>query len=126
MIDMAHLDQAAMVHWRETVAIPCQNSYTDGGKVTPDMEQRASVLHDYITRFVFPLCSAMNDRPEMSKPISKSVYMVDASSLGLKQAWDLRDFARDISWILSTCYPETIYRIYVSHIYLWVRRNTDN
>lgn len=115
MIDMAHLDQAAMIHWRETTEIPSQNACTDGENITPSMEQRASVLHDYITRFVFPLCSAMKDRLEASKPISKSVYVVDASSLGVKQAWDLRDFARDISWILSTCYPETIDRIYVSH-----------
>jgi hypothetical protein len=114
MIDMAHLDQAAMVHWRETVEIPSQDACTNVGKITPDMEQRASVLHDYITRFVFPLCSAMTDRPETSKPICKSLYVVDASSLDLKQAWDLRDFTRDISWILSTCYPETIDRIYVS------------
>lgn len=116
MIDMTHLDQAAIIHWRETTAIPHQDACTGGGKIALDMEQRASVLHDYITRFVFPLCSAIKDRPETSKPISKSIYLVDASTLCLKQAWDLRDFARDISWILSTCYPETIDRIYVSHI----------
>ncbi|GAD96102.1 phosphatidylinositol/phosphatidylcholine transfer protein, putative [Paecilomyces variotii No. 5] len=76
------------------------------------MAQRACVHHDYLTRFILSLCSVVRNRPNLSKPVRKSVYIVDASSLWLKQAWDLREFAQDISWILSTCYPETIERIF--------------
>ncbi|EED14462.1 CRAL/TRIO domain protein [Talaromyces stipitatus ATCC 10500] len=113
MIDVAHLDQEAISHWRETTEISSHDSCADINNTRPDMAQRACVLHDYITRFVFPLCSAMHDRPQSPEPVSRSVYLIDASSLGFKQAWDLRDFAREITWILSTCYPETIDRIHV-------------
>lgn len=85
--------------------------------IIPDMEQRAAIHFDSLTRFVLPLCTAMSDRPDPTIPVTKSIYIVDASAISLKQAWDLRDFARDISWILSTCYPETIDRIIVSNIY---------
>lgn len=85
--------------------------------IIPDMEQRAAIHFDSLTRFVLPLCTAMGDRPDPTIPVTKSIYIVDASAISLKQAWDLQDFARDISWILSTCYPETIDRIIVSNIY---------
>lgn len=108
MIDTAHLDNAAINHWRETRALP------DG----PDMAQRACVFHDTLTRFVLPLCTAMRDRPDNENPVTHSVYLVDVSSISLKQAWDLKDFAQDISWILATCYPETIKYIFVGwHLY---------
>ena len=78
------------------------------------MLQLASVFHDGLTRFVLPLCTMMTDRPDLSGPITSSVYLVDASRLGLKQGWALKTFAQEISWLLSTCYPETITRVYVS------------
>ncbi|KAJ5624354.1 hypothetical protein N7510_000663 [Penicillium lagena] len=75
------------------------------------MVQLASVYHDSLTRLVLPLCSMMTDRPNPLAPITSSIYLVDASGLGLKQGWNLRCFAQNISWLLSTCYPETIHRV---------------
>jgi hypothetical protein len=107
MIETAHLDQKAIAHWRQTREL-------SGHSNSPDMAQRALVHFDYLTRFVFPLCSALRDRPQPSQPVTKAVYLVDGSSICLRQAWNLRDFAQDISWMLATCYPETIDRIFVS------------
>ncbi|KAJ9251566.1 hypothetical protein DTO195F2_7784 [Paecilomyces variotii] len=114
MIEMSSLNQDSVTHWRQTKDMPnCSTDTASKTILSPNMAQRACVNHDYLTRFIFPLCSAMRDRPNPSERIRKSIYIVDASSLCLKQAWDLREFAQDISWILSTCYPETIERIFV-------------
>ncbi|GKZ73181.1 hypothetical protein AnigIFM50267_009858 [Aspergillus niger] len=115
VLDLAHLNASTMAAWRKTRDISRHTELAATGPIIPDMEQRAAIYFDSITRFVLPLCSAMSDRPDPTTPIDKSIYIVDASVLSLKQAWDLREFARDISWILSTCYPETIDRIIVGN-----------
>lgn len=112
MIDAAYLNHAAMVKWRRTRTIT--PSSPDGPAPSADMAQRALVFHDGLTRFVLPLCTAMTDRPDPLVPVTNSVYLVNASCISLKQGWDLKDFAQDVSWILATCYPETIDRIFVS------------
>ncbi|KAF7164835.1 hypothetical protein CNMCM5623_009262 [Aspergillus felis] len=106
MIDTAHLDQTTIAHWRQTREL-------SGHSSSPDMAQRALAHFDYLTRFVFPLCSALGDRPQPLEPVTKAIYLVEASTICLRQAWNLRDFARDISWMLATCYPETIDQIFV-------------
>ncbi|RHZ61794.1 SEC14 family lipid-binding protein [Aspergillus thermomutatus] len=113
MIETAHLDRKAMVHWRKTQGLSGHFDALELGSSSPDMAQRALVHFDYLTRFVFPLCSATRDRPLPSEPVTKALYLVDASSVCLRQAWDLRDFAQDSSWMLATCYPETIDRIFI-------------
>ncbi|GKZ28451.1 hypothetical protein AbraIFM66950_007119 [Aspergillus brasiliensis] len=114
-LDVAHLNASTMTAWRKTRDISRHTEINSPDPIIPDMEQRAAIHFDSLTRFVLPLCSAMRDRPDPTTPITKSIYIVDASALSLKQAWDLRDFARDISWILATCYPETIDRIIVGN-----------
>lgn len=87
-----------------------------------DMLQLGAMIFDNVTRFVLPLCSAISDRrlrpsngdaAAASSVISSAVIIVDASSLTLMQGFDLRGFARDISGLLTTCYPETVDRIFV-------------
>ncbi|KAJ5211189.1 hypothetical protein N7491_011009 [Penicillium cf. griseofulvum] len=115
MLDLDRLDKYALTRW-ETTRKNSRWMYSQSGKVeppNPDMLQLASVYHDYLIRFILPLCSMMTDRPNPSVPVSNSIYVVDASNLGLKQAWGLRFFAQEISWLLSTCYPETIQRVFV-------------
>ncbi|PYI16058.1 CRAL/TRIO domain protein [Aspergillus violaceofuscus CBS 115571] len=99
-LDVAHLHTDAMQHWRHTRSLTDQNA--------PDMAQRACAFFDTLTRFILPLCTAA-----AGTPVTKSIYLVDAKALSLKQAWNLRDFAKEISWILATCYPETIETIFV-------------
>ena len=111
MIDLAHMKSEAMTRWRETRNLPCGDALATS---SPDMAQRACVFQDGLTRFILPLCTAMTDRPDSSLPVTKTTCLVDASALSLKQAWDMRDYAQEISWILATCYPETISRIIVS------------
>lgn len=106
ILDTSHLDTAAITHWRSTCN-PTANS--------PDMAQRVCVFHDTTTRFILPLCSAMQDLPDETKkkPITNCLYLIDVSTVTLKQAWSLADFGREVSWILERCYPETIQCIMV-------------
>ncbi|OOO09020.1 cellular retinaldehyde-binding/triple function domain protein [Aspergillus oryzae] len=116
MVDMAHYDQAAMAQWKKTRDMSCCTDPTVTSTAGPNMAQRATVFHDSLTRFVLPLCSAMDDRPNPLTPVSNAVYIVDASVVSVKQAWNLKDFAQEVSWILMTCYPETIERIFVCNV----------
>lgn len=86
----------------------------EGDNSASDATRRVVVFHDYLTRFILPLCSAVDDRPEPSIPVTSAVYLVDVKSLTLKQAWSVRAYAQDISKLLATCYPEVIDRVYVS------------
>ncbi|PWY90237.1 CRAL/TRIO domain protein [Aspergillus heteromorphus CBS 117.55] len=113
MLDVVHLNAAAMAGWRKT-RDTSQASQTPS--IVPDMAQRAFVHFDGLTRCVLPLCAAVRDRSDGPVPITRSVYVVDASTVSIRQAWDLRDFAQEISGMLATCYPETIDRILVCNI----------
>ncbi|KAL4876925.1 CRAL-TRIO domain-containing protein [Aspergillus karnatakaensis] len=111
MIDMTALDRAALEHWRATRDITPGPSANGDSIATPNMAQRAIVHFDGLTRFVLPLCSAAYGRP-----VTNCSYVVDASTLSLRQVWDVRDFARDISWLMATCYPETIHKAYICNV----------
>ncbi|KAL2823564.1 CRAL-TRIO domain-containing protein [Aspergillus cavernicola] len=112
MIDMHALSREALTHWRAIRDIPAGTLSGDDSMSTPNMPQRTLVHFDGFTRFALPLCSAVYT----SKPVTNCSYIVDASSISLRQAWDVREFARDSSWILATCFPETIYRVYVCNV----------
>ncbi|KAJ5288257.1 hypothetical protein N7478_003943 [Penicillium angulare] len=113
--DISKLDKGALNSWEESrkSAGWSLSKCETGGSPKPDMLQMASVFHDSLVRFVLPLCAMMTDRSNSSTPISSSIYLVDASGLGLKQGWNLKTFAQEISWLLSTCYPETILKVFV-------------
>ncbi|RAK95858.1 SEC14 family lipid-binding protein [Aspergillus ibericus CBS 121593] len=115
MFDLAHWNSSTIAAWQKTRQIPCQTDVSSAAPVNPAMIQRAAIYFDTITRFVLPLCSARTDRPDPATPVTKAVYIVDATSLGIKQAWDVRDVVRDISALLTTCYPETIDKIFVGN-----------
>ncbi|KAJ5295054.1 hypothetical protein PENANT_c037G00098 [Penicillium antarcticum] len=115
MFDVTYLDKDALACWEKTRNTPGWKHSPSGEQQppNPDMMQSASIFHDSLARFVLPLCSMMKDRPNSSAPITNFVYLVDASNLGLKQGWSVKSFAQAISWLLATCYPETIQRIIV-------------
>lgn len=75
--------------------------------------QHAVVFHDYLTRFVIPLCVAMPDCKVQSPSVTSAVYLVNASSMGIKQAWSLRGYAQAISHLLAVCFPEVVDCCYV-------------
>ncbi|CAG7974310.1 unnamed protein product [Penicillium salamii] len=108
------MDKDALAHWEKTRTFAqWKYSQADTNPPNPDMRQLASVYIDSMIRFVIPLCSMMADRPEPSNPITSSLYLVDATDFGLKRAWGIRTFAQEISWLLNTCYPETVEKIFV-------------
>lgn len=76
--------------------------------------QRALIYHDYLTRFLFPLCSKLTGKPANDgNEITHCIYLVNIASLTLKQVWDLRNYAQDLSRLLAVNYPEVVDRIYV-------------
>lgn len=81
---------------------------------TLDATRTAVVFNDYLTRLVLPICSTALDGRQSETASASAVYLVDASSLTLGHAWNLRYFAQDFSQLLATCYPEVVERIYVS------------
>ncbi|KAJ6003502.1 hypothetical protein N7451_006049 [Penicillium sp. IBT 35674x] len=115
MFDLSFLNKKNLACWEQTRHTATWSDSQSHANLPPkpDMLQLASVYHDSFARLVFPLCSMMTDRPNPSVAITSSIYLVDASDLGLKQGWSLRYFAQSISWLLSTCYPETIQRVFV-------------
>ncbi|KAE8406224.1 hypothetical protein BDV37DRAFT_270127 [Aspergillus pseudonomiae] len=58
------------------------------------------LFHDTLARSVLPRRSAMSGRPSPLTPVSNAIYLVDASV--------------QVRWILMTCYPEIIERIFES------------
>ncbi|KAH7198351.1 CRAL-TRIO domain-containing protein [Fusarium flagelliforme] len=75
--------------------------------------QHTVVFHDYMTRFVLPLCASMPDCQAKSPSVVSSVYLVNAASFGLRQAWSLKGYAQEVSQLLAVCYPEMVDRCYV-------------
>ncbi|KAJ5707618.1 SEC14 cytosolic factor [Penicillium malachiteum] len=75
--------------------------------------QRASIAHDYLTRFAFPLCTAMKDRPRPDVPITGAVYLVDIRNITMKQVWDVKNYTTDIAQLLMTGYPEILGRVFI-------------
>uniref|UniRef100_A0A093VEW7 SEC14 cytosolic factor n=1 Tax=Talaromyces marneffei PM1 TaxID=1077442 RepID=A0A093VEW7_TALMA len=76
--------------------------------------QRALIYHDYVTRFLFPLCSKLSQSEVKEKgETTHCIYLVNIANMTLKQVWDLRNYAQDVSRLLATNYPEVVDRIYV-------------
>ena len=107
---MVNMNKKSLAGWQGSRFLPHSVEGEDQLQ-TLDLLRLASVIFDDITRFVFPLCSALQDP---CHPIASAVILVDASSMNMMQGFDLRVFARDVSSLLTTCYPETIHKIFVS------------
>ncbi|EFY84975.1 hypothetical protein J3458_015326 [Metarhizium acridum] len=108
IFDTRHLDDGVIQKYNKDRNVSARRG---DAAVSSTMEQ-AIVIHDYLTRFVFPVCSAMLDRKQPGTAISSAVYIADVSGMTLKQAWNLRMYIQDFSMLLSTCFPEVIDRIY--------------
>lgn len=121
MFDLSKFVESALPHWEKCRTSPAwRYSASAAESPSPNMLQLSTVYHDSLVRSVLPLCSLAADRPDPTHPIAHSIYLVDASSLGLKQGWGLRTFAQSISSLLSTCYPETIQRVFVCLSLEWL------
>jgi hypothetical protein len=75
---------------------------------------RLFALYENLTRFVLPLCSGIQDRPNPETPVSQSNNIVDISGVGLRQFWNLKGHMQDASALATAHYPETLDRIFVS------------
>ncbi|KAJ5167654.1 SEC14 cytosolic factor [Penicillium canariense] len=107
LFDFGHLNRSTLAAYEKTRG-------TDLGTDTSlTATQRASLAHDYLTRFVFPLCSMMKDRPRPGVPITSAIYLVDLRTFTMKQGWDIKNYTSDIAQLLMMGYPEIIDRLFV-------------
>jgi hypothetical protein len=115
MFDIAHLNRAVITDYNKPRGMKCPTQQIPKKEsVGTIAAQTAMAFHDTMTRFVLPLCSAACDRSMPDVPITSAIYIVDVSALGLKQAWNLRSYAQDVSELLATCFPEVVQTIFVS------------
>ncbi|KAJ5733774.1 SEC14 cytosolic factor [Penicillium malachiteum] len=107
LFDSEHLNKSTIATYEKTRGMDI------GKDASVTATQRASIAHDYLTRFVFPLCTAMKDRPRPNVPITSAVYLVDISTMTMNQVWDIKNYTSDIAQLLMTGYPEILGRIFV-------------
>ncbi|KAJ4350168.1 uncharacterized protein N0V89_008789 [Didymosphaeria variabile] len=69
-------------------------------------------VHDFLTRFVLPLADEVKGDTK-DGPVINCLYLIDASSLGIKQAWGVKKYAQETSGILAGSYPEVLSRVFV-------------
>ncbi|KUL84870.1 hypothetical protein ZTR_08208 [Talaromyces verruculosus] len=103
VFDAANLNNAAIKSYERTrnlKSVPI-------AEISPDTEkpaaaplsgpQRALIYHDYVTRFLFPLCSRLTHKPENErKETTQCIYLANIANMPLKQVWDLRNYAQDV------------------------------
>jgi hypothetical protein len=73
-------------------------------------------LYENLLRFVIPLCTSLEGRPNPEVPVTNSNNVVDISGVGLKQFWNLKNHMQEASVLATAHYPETLDRIFVSAI----------
>jgi hypothetical protein len=78
---------------------------------------QAFAVYEGLTRYILPLCSANHERPNPDVPVTSCLYLVDISTLGFKQAWNVRVYVEIVSKLLADHYPEVIDRCFVGWQY---------
>lgn len=127
MFEVAHLNNKAVSAYESSTSKP----QSIKSKVPPKM-LRLFALYENMTNFVFPLCSALPDRPYPETPVSQSSNIVDISKVGLKQFWNLKSHMQDASQLATAYYPETLDRIFIigapsffPTVWGWIKRWFD-
>jgi hypothetical protein len=113
LFDLAHINDGVVAKYNEFRGRTSQN----GTKTVSEATEKLITFHDYLTRFVTPLCAAARDRPHPDSTVTGAVYLADISSVTIKQGWGLRGFIQDINRVLAICYPEVVHRAFVSRLY---------
>jgi hypothetical protein len=111
VFEVKHLNSTTMSVYEKSAKETKTKAVTDGK--TPAKLLRLFALAESTTRFVMPLCTALQDREYPDTPITQTNHIVDISGVGLKQFWDLRMHMQDASTLSTAYYPETVDRIFV-------------
>ncbi|PCG96544.1 Hypothetical protein PENO1_004700 [Penicillium occitanis (nom. inval.)] len=103
VFDVANLKNAAIKSYERTrnlKSVPINEISPDTEKpaaAPPSGPQRALIYHDYVTRFLFPLCSRLTHKPENERnETTQCIYLANIANMPLKQVWDLRNYAQDV------------------------------
>lgn len=113
--DFGQIDSKRVAaHKKTSTAIKDDRSdaKTTPGVMSMDM-RRASCVFEYLTRFVMPLCSAINSREDADAAITKTLMVVDVSGISVRQVWSLRGYIQDLGKVFAVNYPEILDRVLV-------------
>jgi hypothetical protein len=113
VFEVVGLDSKTISNYQESLKHDKSPPLNTNSKTEPRW-LRLFTLYESLTRFVLPLCSAINDRPHPETPVSQSNNIVDISGVGLRQFWNLKTHMQDASTLATAHYPETLDRIFVS------------
>lgn len=100
--DIAHLDGDTLARYN------APNQGREEGVGT----KHTLAVHDFLTRFVLPLTDEVKS-DAVGGPVVNCLYLVDASALGLRQAWGVKKYAQETSALLAGSYPEVLSRVFV-------------
>ncbi|KAF3479689.1 CRAL/TRIO domain-containing protein [Arthroderma uncinatum] len=115
-----HLNNKNMTAYTSSAANTATSSTHASSKVPPRL-LRLFALYENMVRFVLPLCTRL-DRPNPESPIVNTTNIVDITGVGLKQFWNLKGHMQDASTLATAHYPETLDRIFVSHMQFLPRK----
>lgn len=108
-----------MAVYNSTMTEPDATAETHKSSKVPQRLLRLFALYENLLNFVLPLSSKLQ-RPNPETPIVASTNIVDVSGVGLKQFWNLKGHMQDASVLATAHYPETLDRIFVSAVYLFL------
>lgn len=114
MYKIVELDSKRISAYQSSLTPDKSPPINKDSKIPPRM-MRLFALYENLTRFVLPLCSAVENRPHPETPVSQSNNIVDITGVGLRQFWNLKTHMQDASTLATANYPETLDRIFVSH-----------
>ncbi|KAF2667051.1 CRAL/TRIO domain-containing protein [Microthyrium microscopicum] len=131
VFEVAHLSSSNISAYEKSMKKDKSPPINPKSKVAPNM-MRLFALYENLTRFVFPLCSAVPGRPHPETPVSQSNNIVDISGVGLRQFWNLKTHMQDASTLATAHYPETLDRIFIigapsffPTVWAWIKRWFD-
>ncbi|GAO19270.1 hypothetical protein UVI_02062510 [Ustilaginoidea virens] len=128
---MRHLNSQTVSEYERSGAKSTFSDAKTDGKTPPGL-LRLFALYENLTRFSQPFCTQLSDRECPDVPVSMSTNIIDASGVGLKQFWNLKNHMQAASQLATAHYPETLDKIFVvgappffGTVWGWIKRWFD-
>ncbi|KAH8678420.1 CRAL-TRIO domain-containing protein [Xylariales sp. PMI_506] len=109
LFEIGHLTSNILADYEAS----CSSAALQPTSTESEATLRLFCTYENLVRFVLPLCSAVQSRPDPSSPITDTTCIVDISGVTLMQFWRLRSHLQAASVLASSHYPETLGRTYV-------------
>jgi hypothetical protein len=116
ILDLSHLNPATVAAHKTSSNTAAKPSMQPESPAVSSLHvRRAYAIHDHLTRFAMPFCSAVADRPNPKTPITKHIILADITNMGgIIRGWKMRDFVLEFDKLLNRNYPEILDQVFVS------------